>query len=267
MPTVADVVQFVFEIAPDPRSPEQTENGLQFGDAGANVSRIAVMWRVTPELLDQAGQSGASLAVGHEPLFYPTTGNYWWGQPAETDDKPINIKHRALLEQYAMAYARFHSNIDVVREWGQPAEMLRVLGFEDCPTEWNIYVPMAHVPAIRVSELAALCQERLGLSHVRVTGDLDKTVSKLAVCWGGLSRNDAGIDCALHMGADCILGGDLTDAAALDADAADLPVIECGHAHSEMPAMRVLAEKLDERFDGVEVKFLPNSEPWVVYSS
>jgi len=258
-----DVVDYVFEIAPDPKPPEKTENGLLFGNKDAVVGRIAVMWRPTPKLLAQAGEFGADLIVGHEPLFFGGASQYFWGMPLEEADKPINQKHRDLLDRFAMAYARFHSNIDVV-SWGMPVELLNVLGFGECSLDWHKYMPLAHIPRTRVHELADRCQERLGLSHTRVTGDLDAVVSKLSPCWGGLSRGDTGIDCAVRMGADVIIGGDLTDSAALAADAAGVPVIECGHAHTEMPAMRVLTGKLAERFSSIEVRFFANDEPWIV---
>ena len=267
MPTVADVVGYVFEIAPDPKPPERSENGLLLGEGEAHVDAIAVMWRPTPELLEQAGQSGANLVVGHEPLLFAGTRDYFWGHALPEDEKPINKIHRGLMERYGMAYARFHSNVDIVREWGQPAALLDVLGYRDCPTEWGKYIPLVRVPALRVGGLADHCRQRLGLSHTRVTGDVDAHVSRLGICWGGISRNGTGIDCAIRLGADCILGGDMTDAAAMEAEAAGVPVIECGHAHTEMPAMRILAQKLGERFEGLPVRFLANDEPWVVHGA
>jgi len=261
--TCQDVVNYVFEIAPDPKPPESTENGFLFGEGDAEVHRIALMWRPTPELLRAAGEFGAELVVGHEPIFYPGTKQYFWGIPQQEDEKPINREHRGLLTRYSMAYARFHSNVDIV-DWGMPGALLDVLGFGGCARDWHKYMPLVRILPTRVYALADMCQARLDLSHVRVVGDLNAEVCKLSVCWGGLSRTSAGIDCALRMGADVILGGDLTDAAALTAAAANVPIIECGHAHTEMPAMRVLTDKLAKHFRSLQVRFFANDEPWVV---
>lgn len=263
MPLCRDVVKYVFEIAPDPRPPETTENRLVFGSEDAAIRRIAVIWRPTPELLAEAGRLGADLVVGHEPLFDTYDPHYFWGTPLAEADVPINNKHRALLEEHSMAYARFHTNVDVA-PWGMPVALLKVLGLEECPIDWNRYLPLVHIPSMKVYELADLCQKRLGLSHTRVVGDRQAVVSRLAVCWGGLTRDRGIIACVVQMGADGILGGGLVDENAVSAAAAGLPIIECGHAHTEMPGMRVLADKLAERFDSVQVHFLPNREPWFV---
>jgi len=263
MPTCRDVVNYVLQIAPDPKPPETTENRLILGHEDAEIKRIAVMWRPTPELLAEAGQLGADLVIGHEPLFHSSAPEYFWAMAVPEDQAPINKKHRALLEKHSMAYARFHSNVDVA-PWGMPVALLDVLGFGQCSIEWNRYIPLVHIPDILVHELADRCQKRLGLSHTRVVGDLDAVVSRLAVCWGGISRDVGGIESALQMKADGIIGGDLVDENAISAAAAGIPIVECGHAHSEMPAMRVLADKLADRFPGIEIRFLANEEPWVV---
>jgi putative NIF3 family GTP cyclohydrolase 1 type 2 len=263
MITIKEVVDFIFEIAPDPQPPASTENKLMVGDPGMEVHGIAVMWRPIPKLLIEAAQSGANLIIGHEDMLSPVQKNYWWGTVVSDEMMPVNRDIEALMHKYGLSFARFHSNIDVA-PWGMPIALLRKLGFDLVALKWSKYIPMVTIPEMTVGQLAERCKKKLELSHLRVVGDLNKVVRKPAVVWGGLSRVNAGVSSAVYLGADVILGGDLTDAAAITSELCGIPVIECGHAHSEMPAMMELTTRLQQRFPMLNVRFLSNREPWSV---
>src|SRR5690625_5950729 len=75
-------------------------------------------------------------------------------------------------------------------------------------------------------ELATYVKDTLDLSHVRVIGDLEKPIEKVAVLGGSGEKY---IKMAKHAQADVYLTGDLTFHAAQDAKEMGLEVIDAGH--------------------------------------
>lgn len=70
MPTVADMISLMNEIAP-PRLAEEWDNpGLQFGDPDGSVSRVMVSLDPTPAVVRGACDAGAELLITHHPLLF-----------------------------------------------------------------------------------------------------------------------------------------------------------------------------------------------------
>ncbi len=104
---------------------------------------------------------------------------------------------------------------------------------------------------VKAMELAQRVKRFLGLEKVKVAGDADMMVETAAVCAGGGS--DLLRD-AIKQGAEAYVTGDVDYHAARDAAAEGIVVIDAGHAASELPVVRWLAEQLEKRIP--EVRFL-----------
>lgn len=102
---------------------------------------------------------------------------------------------------------------------------------------------------------------------LRVAGELDQSVSRIAACAGA---GDALIDDALAAGADCYITGDLRHHPALDARTRGLAVVDAGHGAVEHAAMRQVADTLagDAAHAGLRapVRFSAQpGDPWADY--
>jgi dinuclear metal center YbgI/SA1388 family protein len=85
-------------------------------------------------------------------------------------------------------------------------------------------------------------KQKLGISHTRVVGDLNKKISKVAVC-GGAGSDLAKV--AAFFGSDVLVTGDVKYHEALDAKAAGLAIIDAGHFSTENLLLPVLKEYLE----------------------
>src|SRR5262245_61367377 len=70
MPTVADIADFLEQIAPTRRAAEWDNVGLILGERSAKVTRILTCLTITPPVVDEAIAAGASLIVTHHPMLF-----------------------------------------------------------------------------------------------------------------------------------------------------------------------------------------------------
>ena len=103
--------------------------------------------------------------------------------------------------------------------------------------------------------------------HLRVVGDLDRPVRRVAVCGGA---GDGLVGTAHRAGADVYVTGDLRHHPALDAATSGLALIDAGHYDTEAPALRgamqLLAQAARDR--GLGARLLASevvTRPWAEY--
>lgn len=92
-----------------------------------------------------------------------------------------------------------------------------------------------------LGQLAAAVKSDLEADHIRIAGDVNKVISRVAVCGG--SGSDLIAD-AVQAGADVLITGDIKYHEAQEALAAGLTLIDAGHFFTERPVVAVVAEYL-----------------------
>ncbi|WP_100010632.1 Nif3-like dinuclear metal center hexameric protein [Lentibacillus sediminis] len=115
--------------------------------------------------------------------------------------------------------------------------------------------------AITLEQLCAQVKTAFSLPRVRVTGDLNKKVQKIAVL-GGSGEKYASI--AKKKGADVYITGDMTFHPAQDAWQAGLPIIDPGH-HIEQVMKQQVKNYLDDRLPQKAAEIIvseTNTEPF-----
>src|SRR5262245_55033286 len=70
MPTVADIVDYLQQVAPLEAAAEWDNVGLLLGDAQTSVHRLMTCLTVTPESAAEAVESDVNLIVTHHPIFF-----------------------------------------------------------------------------------------------------------------------------------------------------------------------------------------------------
>ncbi len=88
---------------------------------------------------------------------------------------------------------------------------------------------------------------RLGLNRIKVAGDPEKRIEKVAVC-GGSGGSLLGH--AFRHQADAFISGEFGYHQALDAVAQGLTLIDTGHFPSEKPVLEEVKRRLESRFSG-----------------
>lgn len=254
-----DVVEYVFEVAPNPAW--GIENIYEAAGPDRVVTGIGVAWWITSGMLGEFPGQGLNMGITHEKITYPVPENYKWGMATATDEVPANIRIAGLCRDLGITVHRFHSNIDMA-PWGMPRAVVRQLGWEACGQDWSRGVPVITVPETTLGELAAHIKAALGVPFVRFDGDLSRKVSRVALAWGGLCQHWAGASCALPLGYDVLIGGDIIDGVVRFAREHGFAVLDAMHHATEWEAMRELGRKMQHRFRSVRVVEFENDSPW-----
>ena len=254
-----EVMDYVFEIAPNPS--HAWENVFLTGDGSTEVKGVAVAWWITEDILKDMTERGLTLGLSHERAIYELPERFVWGELIPSDEIPANRRFRETCAAHAIAVHQVHSNIDKAA-WGMPRALLARLGWDEHPADWSRGIPVVELPTRTLIETVLEVKDKLDLSFVRYDGDPERAVSRVAVPWGGICQGWAGAVAASPLGFDVVLGGDIIDGVVRLARAEGWAVIDAMHHATEMDAMRILADKLRQRFPDVEVRFYENTTPW-----
>jgi len=123
--------------------------------------------------------------------------------------------------------------------------------------------------SIPLGQLADQIRKKFNLKTVRVSGNLELLVEKVAVCSGSGSSL---LGDFLSSGADVFISGDLKYHDARAAEDAGVGLIDIGHFGSEHLVVDVLAEKLSKAISAAELNVSVEAcgleqDPFIIYSS
>ncbi|HHW01561.1 MAG TPA: Nif3-like dinuclear metal center hexameric protein [Thermoanaerobacterales bacterium] len=118
---------------------------------------------------------------------------------------------------------------------------------------------------VSLKELCETVKMKLSADYVKVSGDLHKEISTVAVCGG--AGGDL-ISAASFAGADVLITGDVKYHDALDAKAIDLAIIDAGHFSTEnlvLPALaHYLAREIQALGEKVDIEIYQDKDPFVI---
>lgn len=117
---------------------------------------------------------------------------------------------------------------------------------------------------LTLKDFCSLVKKKLDVEHLRIVGDLDKTISKVALCGGAGSDL---INRASFLGADVLLTGDIKYHEALDAKALGIALIDAGHFSTEnlvLPVLETyLATEIGALGKKVDISVFKDEDPFV----
>lgn len=264
--TVADVVAAVHRRY-DPAAAEPWDAvGLVCGDPAAPVRRVHLAVDPTEAVVEEALAAGADLLLVHHPLLLHPVSSVAATTPAG------RVLHRLIASGCALLAA--HTNADVAVDGVSDAlaDAVGVTGLVPlAPRAPGSPDGLGRVGSVPDGTTLRSFAERVAASlpptahGVRVAGDLDAEVSRVALCSG--SGADL-LEAAAASGADVYLTADLKHHAALDHRAAGGPaLVDVAHWASEQPWLATVARLLvsDLAADGVTVEAHVSeivTDPW-----
>ncbi len=261
-----------------PLPEEKTCDHLMAGSFDGEVTKIAVTFMATAEVIRRAAALGVELIITHEPTWFTGRDDTGWLAGDEA-----YLRKKKLIEETGVAIWRFHDHMHAAR----PDGIFR--GF-DMETGWGKYhmppddsVPFfaAHgtrfdgcyqLPPTTLGGLAAFFKERFNMPYVRVIGDPDMPVSRVGLLPGGgslgLGTEQMPMELMRARDLDVILCGEVTEwtLPAYVRDAWQLglnkAILILGHERSEEPGMKHLGAWLMSVTGGIPVYFLDAGEPF-----
>ena len=218
--------------------------GMQFGSPNAEVKKVLITLDTTKEVVDEALELGANLIISHHPMMFGALLNLNY-------DTPFGSKLVKIFENRLNIMA-FHTNYDVSLN-GMNDNLAKILGLKNI----NYTTPevdassFVRVGEIEVTTLKEFCEKvKATFNHpfVRVAGNLDKKIKKVAIVGGSGSTEFYD---ALRSGADVLITGQIPHHLGIEAVDNNFALIEVSHA-IEFMGMNNMQEVLQKAFPEVE---------------
>jgi putative NIF3 family GTP cyclohydrolase 1 type 2 len=233
----------------------ETVDTFKAGNPDAQVTGIATTGMATFSVLKRAAKAGRNFVITHEPTFY----NHQDQTAAFEQDATYQAKQRFIREQNLVVW-RFHDHAHAIRPDPLVVGSARMLGWSSfaSPTEPRIYV----IPQTTLRELARDVAKRLEGRAIRVAGDPDMKVTRIALGPGyGVPALTTTFDVSVG-GEAPESGGNAEYVADAAANAQPKGVIVLGHMMSEDWGMREVADWLRAFIADTPIDWVPAGEPF-----
>jgi putative NIF3 family GTP cyclohydrolase 1 type 2 len=242
-----------------------TVDTFKAGNPDTPVTGIAVTMMATFDVLQRAAAAGNNLVITHEPTFFSHLDKP--DELAEGEGDPVLAEKQAFIKEHGLIIWRFHDHWHARKPDGIEAGTVRALGWEKFQDPANQY--LFTLPQTTVEQLAAELKARLGIRIVRVVGERDMKVTRVALSPGaaGFGHETK----ALEMNdVEVLVVGETREWETVEyvADAVTegkhKALIILGHIPSEQAGMEECARWLKTFISEVPVNFVPAAEPfWI----
>lgn len=218
--------------------------GLQFGSLSKKVKKVMIALDGTSAVVDEAIENNVDLLITHHPFLFSPILNLDYNSPL--GKKMLKVfKHE--LNLFSM-----HTNFDCALD-GMNDLLATILGFDnvyavpEVPTA-DSFMRIGTIDELSLAEFAYLVKETLNEETVRVVGDLDSKIKKVAVLGGS-----GGSYCvaAKKLGCDCIITGEVKQNNAIDAIEYGMNIVEVSHS-VEALFKEYIKKMLEEAFPEVD---------------
>lgn len=241
MPTVREIEQCLFALAPKAGAMDWDNVGQLLGDPERQVSRVCVALDITEAVADEAIAAGCELIVSHHPVM-----NCKW-LPVQTvrSDTPQGHLLMKLLTNGVAAIC-MHTNLDTAKGGvnDRLTEVLKLIDPGPLPDDEAQLCRVGTLTGeIPLQEFAAYVRSALGSNGVRFSGC--RPVHRVAV--GGGACGDFQ-QLVIAAGCDTFVTSDLSYHDFLDAEGKGLNLIDAGHFPTEDPICETLVTYLTDQF-------------------
>lgn len=242
MIVVKNVLDYMWELAPEHLKESWDNVGLLVGREGNAVTKVLTALDITPSVIEEAKEIGAELIVSHHPLI--------WDTYRHVNDSVFQQDKVITLLENGIAAICMHTNLDEA-----------VDGVDDTLVETLELTARSHLAEDKIGHICELkeptslqeflvyVKERLGANGLRYV-DAGKPVFKIATGCG--SCGDYLMD-AVTAGCDTFLTGDVKHNVFLDARGLGINLIDAGHFSTENPIVEKITKKIAKRFPELQV--------------
>ena len=264
-----EIINIFNEWAPSYLVDTWDNTGFQIGNPEIDVKKILVSLDLDINVLKEAKKESAQMIITHHPILFKPLNRI------TCDDPKGKLVYDIIKENMVVFNA--HTNLDVCHGGVNDvlAKIFNLKDIEILSKSYDIYPlenenisygygRVGNIEEMGLKDLISLVKEKLNVSNIRVYGNTDKTIKKIAVCGG--SGAEFIID-AYKSGADAYITGDIKYHDAQLAHELGLILIDANHYDTEkiiLPEIKnYINRKTEEKVD-VKI-FQYNSAPFEVY--
>jgi len=247
------------------------DGGFFNGGINTEVKGVLLTWMAGPSAIKQAIQDGCNVIICHEPLFFHEKNElppYRWLTPddgcKEPDWHPNSIRQELILDNNITVF-QCHYGLD---RYCMYAAFSKALGLDEPILNHGWESVFTLKKTMTVGKLIANIKERLQISGtVRVVGNPDREVLKVACLWGGMgiSDNIYWLRRAILNKADVAICGEMNEFFMQFAEDAGFPVIETSHRLSEEYGIASYAASLQEKFPQLNIRTNIQGRPYYTF--
>mgnify|MGYP005832015559 FL=1 len=232
--------------------------GFRFGSPEVELTGALVCWLPTLDAIETARRQGCNLIVARDPFNFPP--DYSGALIDHNLSDRVTLRRLAALVDAGVTVFCADASVDALMLDGF-AEALSLREPEPAADGLHRIYPIDPASA---RALAARVRAHMDVDVLRVSGDLDRAVRRVALLWGnvGCAHYPGGLEPVLRLNPDAIVTGEVDEYPMRAAIDMGIPVIHVGHARSLTPGLRRFAALLREQFPGLRVEFYENPRPW-----
>lgn len=245
MPTVREIEQALFELAPGEAAMEWDNVGHLLGDPDQAVERVLVALDITEGVADEAIASGCQLIVAHHPVM-----NCRWTLVQNIRDDTFQGHLFLKLLRNNVSAICMHTNLDIA--WGGVNDALaqRLELVDPGPLCENDLGRVGEYPeSVALADYVRFVCQALGCNGLRYA-DAGKPVRRVAVGGGACGEFE---EDAIRAGCDTFVTADLSYHQFLDAAGKGINLIDAGHFPTEDPVCEKVITYLTDRFPELAV--------------
>ena len=231
-----DLAEYLGKAYPNSVAEEWDNCGLLVGSLEGETTHIVLALDMTEETLSFAKEVGGDFILTHHPMIFK-------GIKTVTDQTVTGRRILSLIREGINYYA-MHTNYDILGMAKRSGERMHLC--DEVPltleTEEEGFGRVGDlVPPRTLGEYAKEVKEAFGLGDLRVYGDLDRMISRAAICTGS---GKSFLPQVYAQGADVYVTGDIDHHTALDAMAEGLCILDAGHYGTEYIFMEDMEKEL-----------------------
>jgi putative NIF3 family GTP cyclohydrolase 1 type 2 len=239
----------------------QTVDTFKAGNPDTPVTGIAVTMMATLDVLQRAAANHQNFIITHEPTFFSHQD-----KPEGMDESdPVWTQKRAFIEQNHLVVWRFHDHWHRRNPDGILVGMVHALSWEKYQHPDDPH--MFSLPETTVGKLASEVAKRLDSPSLRVVGNPEMKVTKIALSPGaaGFVRETHALE---QDNVEVLLAGETREWETVEyaADAATegkrKALIIIGHIPSEQAGMEECVRWLKTFLPNVPIEFVPAKQPF-----
>lgn len=238
--TAKEFIQKIEERFPLEKAAEWDNSGFQAGRRQKEIKKVLVALDATDEVIAQAVTCGADMLLTHHPLTMS-------GVSSVTSETLKGKKFLALLQNDICCYAS-HTPYDVVEMAElagsmmklQKPEILEITGIDGQTAQYMGFGRVGSlVRPVTLRECAELVRTIFKLDTVKIFGDLDQVIQRVAISPGS---GKSMIAPAVRAKAQVLITGDIGHHEGLDAIDEGMAIIDAGHYGLE----HIFIEQMDK---------------------
>jgi putative NIF3 family GTP cyclohydrolase 1 type 2 len=237
---------------------EQTVDTFKGGDPRTPVRGIAVTVMSTLDVLQRAAAAGKNMVITHEPTYYNGSDD-----TSDLLQDELYLRKVKFIKDNGLVVWRFHDHWHAKKPDGMPVGVAKLLGWSQyqVPDRERSYL----IPEMTLGAAAKHIKDSMGIKTIRVVGDPETKISRVAISPGYASLQGA---LRTMPNNDLYIVGEAREwegvEYAFDAMTAGMAkgLILLGHAISEDPGMDVAADWLRGFITEVPIEFIPAGEPF-----